>query len=190
MKKILLAAVLMACCLSAKVATAQVSFSVGVNIGNQPEWGPVGYDHADYYYMPDIDAYYDVNAHSYIYYNNNVWVRSGALPPRYAGYDMYHGYKVVINRPAPWRNAGMYRAKYAQYKGRRDQNIIRDSRDDHYRNHWRQDNGHHYDDRNHGGYNRRDYGHGRGQGGGNHGGNNHGDHGHDGDHGGDHGHGH
>ena len=115
---------------------------------------PVGYDHADYYYMPDIDAYYDVNAHSYIYYNNNVWVHSGALPPRYAGYDMYHGYKVVINHPAPWRNAGMYRAKYAQYKGRRDQNIIRDSRDDHYRNHWHQDNGHHYGNRNPGGGNR------------------------------------
>src|ERR1700748_2145409 len=124
MKKLFLAAAFIVCCLSAKVATAQVTFSLGVNIGNQPEWGPVGYDHADYYYMPDIDAYYDVNAHSYIYYNNNVWVHSGVLPPRYAGYDMYHGYKVVINHPAPWRNAGMYRAKYAQYRGRHDQNII------------------------------------------------------------------
>jgi hypothetical protein len=37
-------------------ATAQVSLNV--NIGSQPVWGPVGYDRVDYYYVPDIDAYY------------------------------------------------------------------------------------------------------------------------------------
>lgn len=160
MKKILFAIAFVSCCLSVKIANAQVSFSIGVNIGNQPEWGPVGYERADYYYMPDIDAYYDVNAHNYIYFNNNVWVRSAVLPPRYAHYDVYHGYKVVINHPHPWRNAAVYRARYARYRGRRNQYIIRDSRDKRYRNHWHGhehwDNGHHYGDRNHW-----DHGHGR-----------------------------
>jgi hypothetical protein len=181
MKKLLFAAAFAFCCLSFKMASAQIHLSIGVNIGNQPEWGPVGYDRADYYYMPDIDAYYDVNAHTYIYFNNNVWVHSVVLPPRYAGYDVYHGYKVVINRPEPWRYENVYRTRYARYRGYRDQGIIRDSHDDRYRDHWHGDNGNHYGDRNHGGdhWDHGDHGdHGRGHGNGDDHGNGHG-HGHD-----------
>ena len=169
MKKLIITAAILISCLSVKVASAQVTFGVGLNIGSQPDWGPVGYSHADYYYMPDIDAYYDVSAHSYIYNNNGAWVRSGGLPPRYHNYDMYHGYKVVINQPRPWIHAADYRARYAGYRGRHDQQIIRDSRDDRYRNHWHgngQGNGH-WDHGNRGGH-------------GDHGGHGgHPDHGHD-----------
>src|SRR3569623_1606690 len=104
MKKIILAAVIILGCFSIKAANAQVHLSVGINIGSQPDWGPTGYDHADYYYMPDIDSYYDVNAHQYVYFNNNVWVHSVSLPPRYANYDVYHGYKVVVNQRTPWNH--------------------------------------------------------------------------------------
>ncbi|WP_221269207.1 hypothetical protein HDF18_14800 [Mucilaginibacter sp. X5P1] len=142
MKKLIFMAVILFSCLSFKFADAQVHFSVGINIGSQPEWGPVGYDHADYYYMPDIDSYYDVNAHQYVYFSNNVWVHSRGLPPRYSNYDVYHGYKVVVNQPQPWVHHSQIRAKYAQYRGRRDQVVIRDSHDDKYRNHWHGDNGH------------------------------------------------
>jgi hypothetical protein len=142
MKKYLFAAALLLCCFSFKPASAQIHLSIGVNIGAQPEWGPVGYDHADFYYMPDIGVYYDVPAHQYVYMSHNVWVRQAYLPDRWRGYDVYHGYKVVINRPEPWRHDADYRVKYAGYRGRRDQGIIRDSHDDHYRNHWH-DNGRH-----------------------------------------------
>jgi hypothetical protein len=37
-------------------AFAQVS--VSVNIGSQPLWGPTGYDQAQYYYLPEYDAYF------------------------------------------------------------------------------------------------------------------------------------
>ena len=63
MKKLVLSAAILVSCLSFKLVNAQVHLSVGVNIGAQPEWGPVGYDHADYYYMPDICVYYDVPVH-------------------------------------------------------------------------------------------------------------------------------
>ncbi|MGZ3752304.1 MAG: hypothetical protein ACXVB0_06070 [Mucilaginibacter sp.] len=195
MKKIIFTAAILLSCLSFKIANAQVRFSVGVNIGVQPEWGPVGYDHADYYYMPDIGVYYDVPAHQYVYLNNNVWIRSGYLPPRYSNYDIYHGYKVVINRPQPWRYDNDYRVRYNNYRGRRDQGVIRDSRDERYRNHWHEDNGRHggrgpqehQDNGNHG-----DRGRGHGDGGGDRG---HGDGGGDRGHGnrdggGDKGHGH
>ncbi|HTK21083.1 MAG TPA: hypothetical protein VL442_16285 [Mucilaginibacter sp.] len=141
MKKIIFAAAIILGCFSIKTANAQVHLSVGINIGSQPEWGPTGYDHVDYYYMPDIDAYYDINAHQYVYFNNNVWVHSASLPPRYANYDVYHGYKVVVNERTPWVHNDVYRRKYASYKGRRDQAVIRDSHDEKYKNHWKGEHG-------------------------------------------------
>lgn len=68
MKKIIFTAAILIGWLSFKAADAKVHLSVGINIGSQPDWGPVGYDHADYYYMPDIDSYYDINAHQYVYF--------------------------------------------------------------------------------------------------------------------------
>lgn len=136
MKKILLSAAILLSCMLFKTAEAQISLNV--NIGSQPAWGPVGYDRADYYYMPDIDTYYDVPAHQYIYYNNNAWVRSSRLPVVYNNYNIYNGYKVVINDTRnPWERANVYRTKYKGFKGRHDQVIIRNSNDVKYVNHWK-----------------------------------------------------
>jgi hypothetical protein len=143
MKKIIFTAAILIGCLSAKFANAQLHVSLGVNIGSQPEWGPVGYDHVDYYYMPDVDAYYDVPTHQYVYLSNGGWVHRAYLPGRYRNYDVYHGYKVVVNRPNPWLHHTEYRTRYASYRGRRDQVVIRDSRDVKYRDHWHGDNGRH-----------------------------------------------
>lgn len=134
MKKIIITAAIFFSCIAYKSADAQISLSL--NIGSQPEWGPTGYDHADYYYMPDIDSYYDVPAHQYIYLENNSWVRHASLPARYSNYNLYNGYKVVVNEPRPWTRATVYRTKYANYKGHKSQTIIRDSRDVKYSNHW------------------------------------------------------
>ena len=68
MKKIILViTILFALIVSTHKAQAQVSVGVNVNIGSQPVWGPVGYDYAEYYYMPDIDVYYFVPRHQYVY---------------------------------------------------------------------------------------------------------------------------
>ncbi|MDB5114518.1 MAG: hypothetical protein JWQ79_10 [Mucilaginibacter sp.] len=142
MKRIILVVAVLVGCLMFKSADAQLRISLGLNIGSQPDWGPTGYDHAEYYYMPDIDAYYDVPNHQYVYSQNNVWVHAGALPPRYSNYDLYNGYKVVVNDRNPWERAATYRAKYASFKGHRGQQAIRDSRDQKYRNHWNGNNGH------------------------------------------------
>jgi hypothetical protein len=137
MKKIILSAAILLSCLAINKANAQVSVSLGLNIGSQPAWGPVGYDHASYYYMPDIDTYYDVPTHQYVYYDNNVWVHRAYLPVRYRNYNLYNGYKVVINDRDPWLRHNVYRTQYAGYRGRHDQVIIRNSRDVRYANYWR-----------------------------------------------------
>ena len=151
MKKILFCAALLFSCLTYKSASAQIHISLGLNIGSQPEWGPVGYDHAEYYYMPDIDTYYDVPNHQYVYLQNSVWIHAAALPPRYANYDIYHGYKAVVNQHNPWEHAADYRTKYASFKGRHDQPVIRDSHDKKYANHYTGGHGgdHGHDDHSH-----------------------------------------
>ena len=112
-------------------ANAQVRLSV--NIGVQPVWGPVGYDHADYYYFPDIDAYYDIAHARYVYFEGGRWIMRPSLPPRFGNFDVYHSYKAVINEPRPWMHPDQYRTQYASYRGRHDQVVIRDSHDDKYR---------------------------------------------------------
>lgn len=113
-------------------ADAQVRFNVNVNIGSQPAWGPVGYDYAEYYYMPDIDAYYYIPERQFIYLEGSRWVFAPALPPRFH-YDLYRGYKVVVNDPRPYLHPGVYRDRYAGYRGAWGrQPIIRDTRNPRY----------------------------------------------------------
>ena len=127
-KQILVIAML----LFAGFGTVNAQVGVHVNIGVQPVWGPTGYDYAQFYYIPDIDAYYNVATGEYTYLDRGAWVTYRHLPPAYANYDLYHGYKVVINEPTPWFHHDRYRAQYAQYRGRHDQPIIRESHDRRY----------------------------------------------------------
>ena len=131
MKKtiVFIAALIMLTC---AYASAQVHLNVSVNIGQQPVWGPVGYDYAEYYYLPDIETYYYVPQHVFIYKVRGHWRRSASLPTRYRDYDLYHSYKVVLNEPTPYRYHDRYRTQYETYRGHHDQEVIRDSRDSKY----------------------------------------------------------
>jgi hypothetical protein len=104
---------------------AQVS--INVNLGLQPSWGPVGYSSVDYYYLPDIQAYYDIRATQFIFLSNGVWIRSSNLPRQYRNYDLDRGYKVVLNDyhgSRPYANYRYDRVKYYKgYKGRPQQSI-------------------------------------------------------------------
>lgn len=73
---------------------AQVS--VNVNVGSPPKWAPAGYSGAEYYYIPDIESYYDVRSSQFIYLGGGKWIRERQLPLRYRNYDLYHGYKVSL----------------------------------------------------------------------------------------------
>ena len=39
---------------------AEAQVRININIDMQPAWGPSGYDYAEYYYIPEINIYYDV----------------------------------------------------------------------------------------------------------------------------------
>ena len=132
MKKTILIAALLMSGFAFQTASAQIRVGFNVNIATQPVWGPVGYDHVEYYYLPDIDAFYYVPQRQYIYMDRGRWVFRTFLPTRYSNYNIYNGYKVVINEPTPYRNADVYRSRYSGYKGRHDQELIRNSRDSRY----------------------------------------------------------
>jgi len=114
----------------ANISNAQID--VNINLGSQPVWGPTGYDYVEYYYLPDIEAYYNVPQQRYYYYEKGNWIYKSSLPSRYSNYDFYNSYKVVINEREPWRNHKNYKKKYYSYKGRHDQQLIRDSRESKY----------------------------------------------------------
>ena len=116
----------------ASTVDAQVQVNLNFNVDRQPTWGPTGYDHVEYYYLPDIEAYYNVPQYTFYTYEGGRWIGRSSLPPRYRGYDLYNSYKVVVNEPAPYRNHKQYKNKYSSFKGRHDQQLIRDSRDPRY----------------------------------------------------------
>ncbi|OMQ09152.1 hypothetical protein [[Flexibacter] sp. ATCC 35103] len=101
------------------VASAtQAQVSINVNIGSPPAWGPQGYSEMEYYYLPDIEAYYDVRASQFIYFGGGRWVRTTYLPRQYRNYDLYGGYKVVLtdyHGRTPYTYFDRHRVRY--YKG-------------------------------------------------------------------------
>ena len=116
------------------VAFTNAEAQVNINISAQPTWGPVGYDYVNYYYLPDIDVYYEVPRHRFVHINPaGKVVYSNGLPHAYRNYDLYNGYKVVINQPYAYKYHKDHKVKYASYKGKKDQAIIKNSTDPKYK---------------------------------------------------------
>jgi hypothetical protein len=101
--------------------------SVNVHFGSPPAWGPAGYNDVRYYYLPDVEAYYDVQTSMFIYMSGNNWIRRAYLPSRYRNYDLYHGYKVVMkdyHGNSPYSNFLEHKMKYARgYRGDEQRNV-------------------------------------------------------------------
>ena len=132
MKKIIVALAILIGGTNVLVTTpAQAKVNVTFNIGNQPLWGPTGYDYVQYYYLPDINVYYDI-ANRLFYYqgSKNNWYKATTLPSKYGRYDLYKLYKVVItSNQKPYYNNVAHIRQYAKYKGVKNQTPIRDARD-------------------------------------------------------------
>jgi hypothetical protein len=123
------------------VSSVQAQVSVNVNIGtpqpvivasprvvvaSPPEWGPAGYESLEYYYLPDIQVYYDIRLAQFIYFGGGKWVRSSRLPSHCRNYNLYNGYKVVLtdyHGHSPYTHFNTHKAKYYKgYKGKPQKN--------------------------------------------------------------------
>lgn len=113
---------------------SQAQVSLSINIGDQPAWAPVGEFSPQYYYIPEMDIYYDVPVHQFVYLSHGRWIRTSVLPAAYRQYDLYKVYKVPINRANAYKYHSTDKVQYAKYKGKYNQQSIRDSHDDKYKN--------------------------------------------------------
>ncbi|VXA95765.1 conserved hypothetical protein [Flavobacterium sp. 9AF] len=88
-------------------SNAQVSVSVSINANTNRAYAPEyrhvhtsrcnHYEAVEYYYYPEIEAYFDINSAVYIYYTSNGWVRSRYLPNYCDHYDVRRGYRVALD---------------------------------------------------------------------------------------------
>lgn len=111
MKKFILVALVASAAAIYQPAKAQVSLNINVDL--QPNWGPRGYDHVDYYYLPEIQSYYYVPSRQFIYLERNRWVHRKSLPSRYRNYNLYQGRKVIVNEPRPYLKHRDYDSRHS-----------------------------------------------------------------------------
>lgn len=142
--------------------TAKAQVSINVNIGRPPAWGPVGYDDVAYYFLPDIQIYYDIRNAEYIYSHKGRWIRSRKLPGHCRNYDLYRGYKVPLTDyrgNTPYAYYYTHKVKYYKgYKGKpqkargyyKDENRYEDRQDNRRDHHYERGYEKHHDKRNHG----------------------------------------
>ena len=88
---------------------AQAQVRLNVNIG-RPAWGPAIPQGTQYYYIPEIDGYYDLYTQQYIVFRNGQWLPVAAL----SGYDPYQFHPVVLDYRGrqPWVYVGAHRDRY------------------------------------------------------------------------------
>ena len=103
---------------------AQISVSINVNSGSTRVYEPAprhvhsNYCHheevVEYYYYPEIEAYFDIQSSVYIYYDSNGWVRSRYLPRHCDDYNVNRGYRVVLDYHGqrPYNHFQEHKAKY------------------------------------------------------------------------------
>ncbi|MBF9141520.1 hypothetical protein [Hymenobacter properus] len=89
---------------------AQAQVGVNINIG-VPAWGPQVPYGTQYYYIPEIDGYYDLYNQQYIVFQDGYWVPQ----PELYGYDPYLFHPVIVDYRGtqPWTRLDYYHQRYA-----------------------------------------------------------------------------
>ncbi|MCZ2460339.1 MAG: hypothetical protein LC128_12040 [Chitinophagales bacterium] len=84
---------------------------------NNPTWAPAYYPGVRYYYLPDIETYYDLSDGDFVYLDNGQWMFSPVLPPIYANYNLYTGFVIALNTKVyrPWLHHQYYVSHYPRY---------------------------------------------------------------------------
>ena len=117
MKKITLLSAIAVSSLFYTTANAQIGISLGLHlpgvriVAHAPVYtAPVVYD--DYYYLPEVDAYYSVAEQCYYYNDGENWISAAYLPGAYRTYDWRTARRVEVHANHPYMNADFYRSKY------------------------------------------------------------------------------
>lgn len=84
-----------------------------------PYWAP-HYDNVSqvqYYYLPDLETYYDAWSNEFIYLDGGRWIFSTFLPPMYSSYDLRSAPVVILDYHVhePWQHHELYVSHYPRY---------------------------------------------------------------------------
>jgi hypothetical protein len=82
-----------------------------------PQWAPSYYDGARYYYLPDLECYFDIYAREFVFLNNGQWMYSSTFPSIYSDFDLNNSFVVVLNSNIyqPWMHHQYYVSHYPRY---------------------------------------------------------------------------
>lgn len=93
---------------------AEVNVHVSV-----PAWAPPYDDvqHVRYYYMPDIEVYFDLSNQEFVYLQDGSWMFSSSFPQMYPGFDLNNSYVVMLDNQVyePWMHHHYYISHYPRY---------------------------------------------------------------------------
>lgn len=84
---------------------------------SNPAWAPAYVPGVRYYYLPDIETYYDLSNQDFVYLDNGQWLFSSTLPPVYGSYDLYKGFTIALDADVyePWMHNQYYVSHYPRY---------------------------------------------------------------------------
>lgn len=82
-----------------------------------PSWAPPYAAGVRYYYLPDIETYYDLSNNDFVYLDDGQWIFTSSLPSIYSNYDLYNGFSVALNYNVyqPWMHNQYYVSNYPRY---------------------------------------------------------------------------
>lgn len=82
-----------------------------------PHWGPSYYEGTRYYYLPDIECYYDIYNREFIFLNYAQWIYSPYIPSIYQDFDLNNSFIVIVNSNIyqPWMHHQYYVSHFPRY---------------------------------------------------------------------------
>jgi len=66
----------------------------------------------DFYYLPDVGAYYSVTEQLYYYFDGQEWIAAAYLPGVYRDYDWRYARRFEIREARPYLHNDFYRNRY------------------------------------------------------------------------------
>jgi hypothetical protein len=66
----------------------------------------------DYYYLPDVGAYYNINEQCYYYFDGNNWISAAFLPGEYHDFDWRNARRYEVREPHPYLRNNFYVNRY------------------------------------------------------------------------------
>jgi hypothetical protein len=115
--------------LNVKPANAQIGLHLNLHFGNVGARvvvaPPVQYvdnnaydNDDDYYYLPDVEAYYDVAQQCYYYNDGQQWIHAAYLPGQYRNYDWRNARRYEVHAQRPYLRHDEYRSRFGGFNQR------------------------------------------------------------------------